>query len=647
MRLAIVIVGLVFSLAFTGESFARERQVKKSDVKATTVVAQGKSRRIYCYRSTPGTVRTKSKKLYFLSLTDEQKNLSKKRKKSSADKKRISLLKVLRPEATRVCQGGTNGGGGGGGGGGSTPRPDHLRLDAFDGAFGAAEAQLLFSRFGFGGTPAQIQEAVQTGLQATINRLLTFVSEPEVEAITADIECDGWRLGDPDAGSANRTCSPTNVNDMSRFGLRTSLLYRYINSSNSFFYKFAFWIMDERLAVSHSAARDCERHAIRTYLDSVNRLARGGDYVQFMREMNKDQLMHLRWLDGGTNRGGLALSPNENWAREFWELGTVGPSDLNGNPVYSDLDIAQSSLAFTGWNIDDVNVGGNNVCLAGYVPLFHTNGPKTIFGGTPYQATVENDEGVLQATFQHPRAAEHLAEDLWKEFINPFATATEIRELAQIIRDNNFNLLPVFRRLMASRAVYAPASRASLIKHPIEIVTGFVRTTGFPLYYRRYDELLNRLEQQILNPNTVFGWDVKYLSGQQLQIEWWNTMMDYFMNVNIEDLKTDYNWSYYDRFVRDLHDSGQRTSLAVINRVAQDFGISLTDAQRAELDQMMNFYLSRYQCPAQCNGAAYRLIRNAYDTDPTATESSVAWNGQRRLRLLIAALMQLPQARTK
>jgi hypothetical protein len=216
-----------------------------------------------------------------------------------------------------------------------------------------------------------------------------------------------------------------------------------------------------------------------------------------------------------------------------------------------------------------------------------------------------------------------------------------------MIRDNNYNLLPVFKRIMLSKALYAENSRNSLIKHPMDLVIGFVKTTGFPLNYRNYDTLMSRMEQQVLNPNTVFGWDERYLSGQQLQIEWWNVLIDYFINVDIEDLKTDNGYSYYDRFVADLHAGGKRTSADVIDRVARDLGAPITAAQKAELDQMMNYYLSTSGCPGSCSGQPYRLVRDIYDTDPAADESKTDWNGQRRLRMLIAALMELPITRTK
>ena len=640
----------IFLLILNVNALAAEKRVTSSQIRNVVVSAQGKNYRVVCLAKVPGKTTTKKRLIYFSPLKDEQTTLSRSRK-TSAIVKRLALLKILIKNGTTACtassgSGGGNGGGGTGGGAGGAV-PDYLSLEPYQGAFGFDEAQILFNRFAFGATPQQLKDAVTTGMSATVSRLFSLVDETMLESEAADIECDNWFTGDPQAGNQNRQCDPANVNDLSRGGMRTALLYRFINSKNPLYQRLAFFLMDERMSVSANAARDCERHSIRTYLKSVYQGALTGDYRHYMESMNVDHLMHLRSLDGGTNHGGLALAPNENYAREFWELGTVAPTDLSGKPVYSDLDVANSALAFTGWNIDDVTVNGNNVCLASWVPLFHSGGNKTIFGGTPYQATVENADDVLAATFNHPRLAEHLAEDLWKEFVNPFATPTQIQQLAKIIRDNNYNLLPTLKTLMASKAMYAAQSRNSLIKHPLDLVIGFVKATGFPLYYRNYDGLLNRLEEQVLNPATVFGWDVKYLSGQQLQIEWWNALMDYFINVNIDDLKNESGFTYYKRFVEDLNAAGQKTSGAVIDRVAKDLGVPITPAQKAELDQMMNFYLSTYQCPTQCNGQPFKLIRNQYDTDPASTESGTDWNGQRRLRMLITALMELPSARTK
>jgi hypothetical protein len=53
----------------------------------------------------------------------------------------------------------------------------------------------------------------------------------------------------------------------------------------------------------------------------------------------------------------------------------------------------------------------------------------------------------------------------------------------------------------------------------------------------------------------------------------------------------------------------------------------------------MNFYPTTNGCPANCNGAAYRLERDKYDTDPQSRESGVEWGGQERIRGLVAIML--------
>jgi hypothetical protein len=137
----------------------------------------------------------------------------------------------------------------------------------------------------------------------------------------------------------------------------------------------------------------------------------------------------------------------------------------------------------------------------------------------------------------------------------------------------------------------------------------------------------------------VFGWDEKKLVGDALLLSWRNVVTNEFINIDIKDLKDKTTWSYYDRFVADLNAQGKNTSLDVINRVAKDLGIKLNDKQRASLDQYMNFAASTYGCPADCNGAPYKLVRKKYDTDPSSTESGYEWNGQRKIRGLVALLL--------
>lgn len=524
----------------------------------------------------------------------------------------------------------------------AAPQPTidaHLRLDRTSSSFGPAQARHLYNRFALGATKAEIDRAVETGLDATVERLLTFVPEPALDALYADIECDSWKADDESGGTNRKSCNNALFNDFSSYGARVALLNRYWRSQNGFFQKFSFWLSDERLATNFGVVGGCDRHAIRTYINSVYRAAKSGDYVQYMRDMNNDQLMHLTYLDGRSNK---ASGPNENWAREFWELGTIGAKHLDGTPVYTDADVAQSALAFTGNVVTGQTVNGNYVCLAGYTPGLHAAGPKKIFIGTPFEATVENAEDVLVATFKHPRAAEHLAEDLWKGFISPYATPDAIRALAHVIREHNYNLLPVFRILMKSEALFADKSKKSLIKHPVDLVIQFLKATEFPLNYRAIEYIASSLDQVPGVAPSVFGWDEKQLSGEPHQIAWRSALTGYFINPGMVDMKKNSNWTYYDRFVASLVIGQQGpTARQVIDTVAAELSVTLHEAQIQELEQFMNFSSTSSGCPGECNGLSYRLERYAYDSHPSSSESTY----QNSLKKMISVILQSPEYR--
>ena len=85
-----------------------------------------------------------------------------------------------------------------------------------------------------------------------------------------------------------------------------------------------------------------------------------GDFRALAQAMAVDPAM-LLWLDGGGNRVG---KPNENLAREFMELFTLGV----GN--YTEEDVRSAARALTGWT---VNVASSS---ATFVPKRHDPGPE-------------------------------------------------------------------------------------------------------------------------------------------------------------------------------------------------------------------------------------------------------------------------------
>jgi hypothetical protein len=533
-------------------------------------------------------------------------------------------------------------------------KPPFLELDQFTGVFGKAEARSLFERFAFGASPARIDEAIADGLEVTVNKLTTAIPESNLgglnlDLIEHDIRCDSYLAGHPIDKQDN--CKPGNINDFSNEGARLGIYTRIVLSPNAFFHKLFMFLHDERMATSQQAANNNDRYSVVRHIEMLRKAAFTGDYRQFMREWNEDLLGHIKWLDGGSNKG---ISPNENYAREFWELGTTGPTDLNGNAVYSDRDLAQSALAFTGWLVDNdvsVDAAGEEyiIDVKAYAPDRHASGSFTVFTGTPWQATVINGEDVLKATFAHPRTAEHLAEDIWKEFINPWATPTSVKELAQKIRDSDYNLLPVLRTIMKSRALFNPRSRKSLIKQPVELLFGFLKTfPGYPVSrwensseWQQYDYYLDTMGQRPMLPPTVFGWNEKQLAGEAYVLGW----RDVLIRMLSMD-KESYEELKYDFYQNNLN--GISNSQDLITRLSDILNVSLNANQITAMDNFMNYI--RRQCQSWHNndtcksGASHFMERKLFDPSPQNEDGE---SGLFKAQGAMAILMMMPEYRMK
>lgn len=93
-----------------------------------------------------------------------------------------------------------------------------------------------------------------------------------------------------------------------------------------------------------------------------------GNFRTMIREIGLDKGM-LIYLSGVYNH---KWDPNENYARELYELFTLGLD--NG---YTQQDIRETARAFTGYNDFDYD----NMTIQ-YNPETHDNDEKTIFGET-------------------------------------------------------------------------------------------------------------------------------------------------------------------------------------------------------------------------------------------------------------------------
>lgn len=219
-----------------------------------------------------------------------------------------------------------------------------------------------------------------------------------------------------------------------------------------------------------------------------------GDFREFVRAMGLTPAM-LVFLNGVQN---TRFQPNENYARELYELFTLGAD--NG---YTQQDIVQTARALTGYN------GLGEYCGAiSFVPAFFDPGNKTIFGQTGNWGY--ND--VINNLFQQRAAqiANYICRKIYRYFVSPDADETIVAQMASTFLANNFQLAPVLRQLFKSEHFFDENIMGTEVKGPLEMLLTFVKETSYPdptdtdldgmLY------LAAELGQDLTNPTDVAGW---------------------------------------------------------------------------------------------------------------------------------------------
>jgi uncharacterized protein (DUF1800 family) len=248
------------------------------------------------------------------------------------------------------------------------------------------------------------------------------------------------------------------------------------------------------------------------YLDTLRKHALG-NFKDFTHEIGLIPAM-LIYLDSIKNKD---AGPNENYARELLELFTMGIFNQNGQENYTQNDISELARAFTGLRIDEATLGY-------YVDdKRYDFGTKTIFGRTGQFGY----DDAINIIFEERTAeiAYHVCSRIYRFFVHANIDSTVVNEMATILLDNNFELAPVMRALLASEHFYEEAFIGARYKSPVELMNGFVAEAGVNLdevgKLEMYEKA-ERLGQKLFSPPNVAGWPgyQSWLSTGTLPLRW-------------------------------------------------------------------------------------------------------------------------------
>lgn len=352
-----------------------------------------------------------------------------------------------------------------------------------------ARTSHLLSRAGFGGRPEEVERVVRLGPEAAVDELMAFDRVPESfpppdlaslrnvwESVAALA-----RAGAPERQRFEARSVAVRADNQKLQELREWWIARMIQTRRPLQEKMVlFW--HGLLVSGRPAARLTEN------LYNQNELFRRRalwNFKELVLALSKDPAM-LEYLDNESNRKGR---PNENYARELLELFTVGI----GN--YTEQDIKEAARAFTGWT------------RRGYEFFYdarqHDDGTKTFMG----RAGNWGGEDIINIIFEQPAAARYLPRRLFEYFAYLRPEDTLVEELADLFRRSNFEVAPVVRAILTSRAFYSPRAMRTQVKSPAQLVAGTARlldldVSAVPALTRAMD----LMGQALFFPPNVGGW---------------------------------------------------------------------------------------------------------------------------------------------
>ena len=221
-----------------------------------------------------------------------------------------------------------------------------------------------------------------------------------------------------------------------------------------------------------------------------------GSFAALLEAVIADPAM-LVWLDGATSR---KEKPNENFAREYLELFTLGAGH------YTEDDVREAARAVTGWARQD-SPGRFSAPAVTLDPAQVDVGLKTFLGREGQWGPSD----IVRITLERPEAATFLARKLYRWFVSEAGTpdAALIEPLAEEVRRSQFAISPIVEVILRSKHFYSPAAYRQRIKSPVEFSAGLVRMLEVPrpaLNPLALSAACDAQGQELFAPPNVEGW---------------------------------------------------------------------------------------------------------------------------------------------
>lgn len=406
-------------------------------------------------------------------------------------------------------------------------------LDEYAGAWTATQARHLLKRTTFGPSAQMVDTSISLGLQGTIDTLFAPLPMPDPPLKSIPDGTGNNQLNDPGAKYGETWVNAIPFPNINPPMLRN----RVLRSRSKSLYSWTVLQMHysdisirEKLTLfwhNHFVVADGTiAHREYLYYTLLRRFATG-NFKELTKEITIDTGM-LFYLSGAENTN---RSPNENYSRELLELFTVGKGNLAAPGDYTNFtedDVIQMAKVLTGWRVPPVS--NQNTLTAQFVNSSHTTGSKQLSHRFNNAVISENGEqefrDLIEVIFQQDECSRFIMRKLYRWFvhydISDDIEMNVIEPLAEILRNNNYEIAPALQVLLKSEHFYN--ATACMIKSPMDLMMSVTRGLGVNPpqgdLEDEYDHAYNHyimstdIEQALFYHPDVAGWKAYYQKPQ-------------------------------------------------------------------------------------------------------------------------------------
>lgn len=349
-------------------------------------------------------------------------------------------------------------------------------------------ARHLLQRIGFSCTAPELARALKDGLEPTLRRHFASMPALPEPARVATLRADAAKLVRQDRGLTPeaRRAALRDAREQSREALQ-DLILAWLDLAarpeNSAAEKWLLFLSDVWVV---SVEKVKNSALIYQHQDILRRHALG-KAPDLAKAASRSPAM-IVYLD--LQQSGRA-APNENFARELFELFTLGEGH------YSESDIKQAARAFTGYRQ-----------RAGEFQLTrrqHDDGVKIIFG----QRGNFSGDDVIDLIFRQRAAASFLPGEMIRFYLSDSPLPADwVASLGAHWAASGFDLRELALTFFRSRAFFAADFRGDFIKSPVQFYLGLLQDLDLQVapLPRYVLGALRQMGQMPFDPPNVRGW---------------------------------------------------------------------------------------------------------------------------------------------